>query len=222
LCFYALFPLLVILSQKSKHGLSILLFLSAAIFIYFSFIELDSSVPLTEQWATYVNPLNQVFLFISGFAIGYFYNHPVNSKVVVAGLLLSIFVFVFLPASGDSIHLVTGYTRVVLTACCWVICFCAYKNTLSVPKFIGGVLSKIGESSYSLYLLHPITHSLLIGLLTYSDQYFYTPFSVKILFSFVATIFISYLNYTWFESYFQSLGKTLSERVSFQKSATRS
>jgi len=44
--------------------------------------------------------------------------------------------FVFIPACGDTISLVTGVNRLLFTFCCFLICFCFYKLTLKFPVFI--------------------------------------------------------------------------------------
>ena len=69
--FYIFFPFFILLIKKFKP---LMIMLSLAIlvsYLYFAFVKLSPDLLLSEQWKNYVNPLNQVFLFLGGFLIGF-------------------------------------------------------------------------------------------------------------------------------------------------------
>lgn len=145
LVFYVFFPIFLFLSRSYK---SLMILLSVLIFIaymYFAFFLLSKDLPLMEQWTNYVNPLNQVFLFLSGFLIGLFFKKTrfKNWHLFIV-LFTGLMVFNFYPVSGDPINLVTGYNRIVLSICCIIICAAIYKISVRLPSFIHKPLVILG------------------------------------------------------------------------------
>ena len=155
--FYAFFPLLVILGRKARYLALGLTLLSFILFVYFAFSVLDGHTGLSTQWSRYINPFNQLFLFVSGVAIGLLFKTDESNKMLYLLLLaLSALVFSLIPASGDKIGIVTGYKRILFSALCILFCFFVYRANFSLRGALGTVLKKIGDTSYSIYLLHPI------------------------------------------------------------------
>ncbi|MCD9019791.1 acyltransferase family protein [Parachryseolinea silvisoli] len=201
LVFYAFFPFFI---YFSKHRPVIFWIFSAAllaVYIYFAFYTLTPDQSLTSQWYDYTNPLNQVFLFLGGYLIGYlFSNTPVPNIVcallVVAGLAL----FCFYPVEGDRIQLVTGYNRVVFTVACFFICFGFFKLQVEVPAILDKPLSVFGESSYSIYLLHPLVYNVCGKAL---GRVIEQPKGIGLMVgSIVITLILSYISYEKFEKFF--------------------
>ena len=213
LVFYVFFPVFVLLGKKSKLALLLLSLILLGIYIYFAFFLLDSSRALGAegQQKNYIHPLNQVFLFLSGFLIGYLFrkvNVPsaINLFILVAGMLL----FVFYPASDDPIHLVTRGGRIAFTLSCLMICFGFYKLKFELPNIIHRPLKLLGEASYSVYLLHPIMHFIAGLLIAYlSKHVIHLPESVRFIVAIFLTLITSYFVYTYFEKYFVKLGKKI-------------
>lgn len=211
LVFYCLFPWLIFFGRKSAMINLIVLFLFLATYLFFAFYLLDSSLSFDAamQKFHYVNPLNQAFLFVSGFMLGRFFEVPTRPVYpfylfTFAGILL----FIFYPIQGDRIHLVTDWNRLVLTLSTFLICFGIYRAGGELKGGLHWIFKTLGEISYSLYLLHPIVHRL-VGM---ARDVIAPGCSEKIRFlvALVCTLLLSYVSYRWFEKYFIRLGKRIS------------
>ncbi|HYG51963.1 MAG TPA: acyltransferase, partial [Flavobacteriales bacterium] len=128
LVFYAVFPFILFTARKS---LWLLVLISASIFclyVYFAFFAIDPDNKLPGFWRDYVNPLNQLFLFLGGFLIGFVFQHMrIKNLWNIILLIFSLIAFIFYPVNGEFIHLVSGTNRMVFTALCFLICFGFYK-----------------------------------------------------------------------------------------------
>lgn len=211
LVFYIFFPVFILLAKKSKVLFYIFSLTLLAIYIYFAFVVLDPNSTAASQNYEYIHPLNQVFLFLGGFLIGYFFKNlrPPNYLCIVI-LILSFVAFIFIPAEGDSIHLVTGINRILFTILCFTICFSFYKLSFRLPTFFDKTLTKLGEASYSVYLIHPIVWAVL----SFSSKQLKTigidvPVVIRIGTCMMLALVISYLIYFTYEKFFINLGKKL-------------
>lgn len=210
LVFYIFLPFFILFIKKFKPLMMLLAIAILGLYLYFAFVKLNPNLTLSEQWKDYVNPLNQVFLFLSGFLIGFFlHNIKIKNSIIISFLLFGIVLFTFYPTTGDTINIVTGINRLVFTSCCFIICICFYKLTFKFPEFIHKPLTLLGEASYSVYLLHPIVWTLTgIASGVFRRHIFYIPESVSLIISVVLTLIISYYVYQYFEKYFMKLGHT--------------
>jgi len=154
LIFYLFFPLFVLLVKKSRPVFYLLACITLGVYIYFAFYRLKSSVPYLDQWLDYINPLNQLFLFLAGFLIGFFFHKksipPMISPLCLAAGLALLF---FYPSA---INIAAGIPRLVFTAASILICFAFYKTTFRFKGLPDKALSTLGRTSYSIYLLHPL------------------------------------------------------------------
>jgi exopolysaccharide production protein ExoZ len=205
LVFYVFFPFFLILSKSFKYLFVLLCSIILFLFLYFAFFKLSAQTPLSEQWSDYINPLNQVFLFLGGFLLGLFFNTlKVNNVFSIALLIFSVLIFNFYPANGNTIVLVTGLNRLIFTVLSFSICFSFYKLSLKFPFFIHKPLTILGESSYSVYLLHPIVFKVVEFI---SKKIFNIPDNFLVIFSIIITLGISYFTYEYFEKFFINFGK---------------
>ena len=204
LAFYLVFPILLFATKKSNLLFYIFLILSFTVYTFFAFTVLQRSVPFMEQWKSYTNPLNQVFLFISGVWIGIvFKNIRINSWAIITVFIASILLFAFYPVFGDRILLITNSNRLILTLSLLGICIAFYKIQFNLPGFIDNLLLKLGHSCYSLYLLHPIIYKSGIKFFTIWAIYLFpVPHIVVLIITGLTTILISYLMYYYFERFF--------------------
>lgn len=202
LVFYVFFPFFILFAKSNRPLLIILSIVLFSLYLYFAFVKLN-----TEQtWRNYVNPLNQVFLFLGGFLTGLLFNKTkINNAAIVALFLIGLGLFIFIPVHGEQIVLKIGINRLIFTFCCFLICFCFYKLSFQFPKFIHKPLTLLGESSYSVYLLHPIIYNL-VGIFRNHTTHF--PESVRLISSISLTLAVSYFTYEYFEKYFMKLGRT--------------
>jgi len=207
LVFYLFFPVFILLKNKSKLGLGIISVFILAIYLYFSFSLLHNNNTLADQWITYINPLNQVFLFLGGFLIGIlFKNMEISKTITLTILLFGVLLFVFYPVSGDQINLVTGINRMVFTLSCFLITFSFYKINIKFPGIIDKPLSLLGEASYSIYLLHPIVYIIINGIYHHFSERLHSVPKISIaVLSILITLISSYFVYQKFEKYFMRL-----------------
>lgn len=207
--FYTFFPFFILCFKKFKLIMFLFGLIILGLYLYFAFFKLNANSTLSEQWTKYVNPLNQIFLFLGGIIIGHlFKNVFFNFLFIFLLLLLVITIFVFYPSNVDTVSIVTGISRLIFSACCLVICFCFFKMSFNLPKFVHQPLALLGEISYSVYLIHPIILNLtLIISRTFIKYFYYFPESVSLILSAVLTIIISYYSYHYFEKYFIKLAE---------------
>ncbi|MNG84332.1 Acyltransferase family protein [compost metagenome] len=157
LVFYSILCLTYLISSSYKYVFPAVVILSIVAGVYFSFGVLDSSLPLSEQWPTYINPFNQLFLFMCGAAVGkYAPKVTISNKSLLIICLLSSLAFIFYPVSDDKINLVSGVNRIIISALCVAFVFSLYKLNPSYDNLLTNALGKLGEISYSIYLMHPI------------------------------------------------------------------
>jgi exopolysaccharide production protein ExoZ len=213
LVFYLFFALFIVLSKKQKGWFYAL---SAAILLlhfYFAFFMLQEESDLSRQWAVYVNPLNQVFLFLAGYLIGWWgEGREVPYYLSFILLALSVAAFIFYPVEGDQIMLVTNTNRLVFTGICLLLCFAIYKTDFSLPPFLHQKLRMLGEASYSVYLLHPIVlHYVKLGFAALGAQYMTFSVPAQLYTAGLLTLLISYQVYKRFEKLFMKAGKSAAE-----------
>ncbi|PAU54952.1 hypothetical protein BZL41_21680 [Pseudomonas sp. PIC25] len=207
--FYFTFPILIILARYRWLFFSVLC-LILALYAYFAFVALTPENTLAKQWATYVNPLNQLFLFALGIGAAWARRKiEITQRAAAAALIFSVFIFIMYPAKGDLITLVTGIERLVFTFCCGGACFSLLYLRPSFPNFIDKPLRFLGDTSYSIYLLHGVISK-------YSLTYLYPLLSndspvIKCLFLFIfvlpCTILVSHFIYRHLEKPMIDAGK---------------
>jgi exopolysaccharide production protein ExoZ len=201
LVFYFFFPFFVLFTKSYKPLMFLLGAVIFGMYLYFAFVVITPNKPLAEQWRNYINPLNQIFLFLLGFLIGLLFHKvktktAVNTTMLVCGFAL----LIFYPACGDPVILVTGFNRLLFTFFIFLICFGFYKMSFDVPAIIHKPLKLLGDASYSLYLLHPLVYCAL-GM--FAGEYLANwNHLLRFLFLLVLAFAVSFLVYHYFERYF--------------------
>ncbi|WP_242927641.1 acyltransferase family protein [Pontibacter vulgaris] len=208
LVFYALFPLFIFAAKYSRLSFILLCVLFLGVALYFAYSLVSPSVILEQQWHLYVNPLNQVFLFLGGCALGRFSKYKNFTPALTAALLLAaILIFSFYPTPVASSAIVTGFNRFVFAGCCFMACLAMYKLPLVLPELPGKALKILGEVSYGLYLLHPLVYKVFDA-----KPFGLAPWLVVIL-STITSIGLSYFVYHKFEVPFIRLGQKVSKQL---------
>ena len=205
LVFYVLFPFFILFSKSYKFLMILLSLLLLSSFLYFAFIKLDPKNTLDFQKRDYQNPLNQAFLFLGGYLIGIFtHKTKIGNVICLLILFFSFILFVFYPASGNTIILVTGTNRLVFTLFSFLICFGFYKLSIKPSGIIHKLLKFLGEISYSIYLLHFILYKIsgmFLKTLNFEYGLYYTE-TIRLIVSFILTLIASYFVYEYYEKYF--------------------
>ena len=210
LFFYSLFPLVVWITRKSRWWLAIYVLIFAAVYLYFAFWRSSPALSLPEQWRVYTNPLNQYFLFLSGFVIALLSGrmHIGNrSGFALLGILIA--VFAVMPFRGDPGTIITGYPRVLFTVISIGICALALQLKLRGSGPLHRIFYRLGNLSYAVYMLHPVVW------MFFDD--FYDPIvagsglelsiTMRICISIGTTSVLSALSYRYLEMPFMGLAK---------------
>lgn len=203
--YYALTPLIFYLYNYKKWVGNVFFLASLSVGMVFAFNLLTPNMTLSEQWELYVNPFNNLYLYVMGIAIYYnFRDININSMLNIALLILAVSLFCALPFEGNQISIVSGSGRVIFTVLSFIIVLCFYKLRIQLPDILGNTLETFGIATYGVYLIHPIV-------------YLYAKFFLKevnmnsgvLLFSIVAvlTIVMSIFSYKLFELRLVKIGK---------------
>ncbi|PRY14438.1 peptidoglycan/LPS O-acetylase OafA/YrhL [Pontibacter ummariensis] len=220
LSFYLLFPVLMVLLKRSIPLLLALSLVVLGFYSYYAFYVFPGFDDFNKGvWEHYVNPLNQAFLFLSGFLCGVLMkDREVKTEIMLCVLLLALGMFAFFPVQGGGVlPLMTGGVRMLYTVLAILICLAAYKGTYQLPSFLDKPLRLLGEISYSVYLLHPVVWMVL----QYVSSIYTLPVSVRLVLSVVGTLTISYFSFRYFEQYFIRLGRKFSASLPKTVAANR-
>jgi peptidoglycan/LPS O-acetylase OafA/YrhL len=183
---------------------------STAILFYFSSFVIDSGTSLSKQWNLYIHPANQIFFFVAGMLISkiHFITETRPRNAYLWALLGASLLGVWLALPHSSVtDLVSGSTRIVMSALCIAACYACMNLQVSGEKLAEKVLKKLGEISYSLYILHgalffAIPKFLYKGVFKALSP---TEFSFGIVYP--AVILFAFYCYTYIEKPFIKLGR---------------
>ncbi len=210
--FYFLTPLILYIYDKRKSWGNVFLFVTIIIGLYFSFIGLDSSESLQNQWKTYVNPFNNLFLYVIGIAMYYnFAKFDINNKKISILLFVSFLLFVLYPYS-TTIDIVTNVGRIifVIISAIWVFCF--FKMKIKSVSKTGKLFEMFGIATYGVYILHPIIQKYVFGFMNILNIN-YVPITIILLFSCILTIMIALCSYYFFELKISKWGNRLIKKI---------
>ena len=167
--YYALTPFVIAVYNRGRRLGNVLTGATVLIGLLFSHVLLDAQVPIAEQWGTYVNPFNNLFLYCAGIALYYNADHLEPSRATcLAVLAVGVAVFIWHPVAGNFIQILTGWNRIVFCAASIAIVFGFYKHRGGLARIVALPLTQLGLAAYGVYLLHPVVWqacSQLFGLL---------------------------------------------------------
>ncbi len=160
--FYALTPAILWLFSRSRAAGVGVLAISLAIGAYYAFVALSPEVPLAQQWAVYIQPFNNLFLYLAGIALFYL-PWPARIPPLWAAVgfwapmvAIAAYPVVSAPAvPGDQIALVTGWNRVAFSAFSIALVAAFYRLAPRLPPSLSRLLVALGTVTYGVYLLHP-------------------------------------------------------------------
>lgn len=206
LFFYVFFPALFFLYKKNTAYLKIAIAIIFAAFCLFTFKLLNPKINLGYQWFRYVNPFNQFFYFAIGILIATFKKPDIAfAKYAPILIVVCLLVIIFYPASGEPVILVTGVTRIVLSIFVIALCYLFYISNFNfLPNILKGFLKYLGETSYSLYILHPLVYIIVKNI---AEKYFNPNAYAIIAVTVITSVVLSGFVYAGFEKYFMQLGK---------------
>jgi exopolysaccharide production protein ExoZ len=150
-------PLIVLLFNRSRQLGNAFLLVTLAIGAGFAFRWISPQATLAAQWATYINPFNNLFLYTAGIAL---YFNAKGSAWSTARVLMAmgvaLGVFLLCPVAGDHALLVTGANRFIFCAASVLLVLAFFKSTIALPKPLAIPLTQLGLATYGVYLLHPL------------------------------------------------------------------
>lgn len=211
--FYSLFPLLMLAWRFHRIAFGALLVLCACCGLVYAYRFLDASVPYTEQWDRYIEPLNQVVLFAFGVALGGpILRRGIHNRTAlwVGGISTAVFVALAHHVYQNHLPSVMGFNRVVFVVICFAWCYAA--GLARPPALISGAVEFLGKLSYSVYLLHPLAHNYL-NILLRKLHLELEPGLVAYGLALPLTLVASWASYTWMEKPAMQWGKRLVARL---------
>jgi peptidoglycan/LPS O-acetylase OafA/YrhL len=203
--YYAFTPIIVYLYNKKNILGNLFLIICTAIGMLFAFYFLDSKIVLSNQWSLYVNPFNNLFLYVIGISIYYnFKDVSIKQNINILILLITTALFCFLPFHGDQILIVSGFGRIIFVVLSTTIVFCFYKLRIKLPLFISSILESLGLATYGIYLIHPVVYMFILKI--ENDFIYFSLISI-------VTIISSIISYKFFEIKFINLGKKVTLQI---------
>jgi exopolysaccharide production protein ExoZ len=99
--YYAMTPFIFMLYNYRRWAGNLFFLISLAVGGLFAFYLLDSRTDIGPQWHTYINPFNNLFLYVMGIAIYYnFRQINIPTLLNLALLLMAVSLFCFYPSMG--------------------------------------------------------------------------------------------------------------------------
>lgn len=213
--FYLLFPVFLLVAKQGGKLLFALLFLATVAVAGFFTFQIgtvhsfyNSPAPIAkEAWHIYIHPLNQLFLFVGGVLIGYMFS---GKRIPYArlGMVVSGVAFLTFPIY-ERIDMFAGIERFILCGLCFVICTMLLTGKRCTAGRFHRPLQFIGDTSYSIYLLHPIVYMTITRL---ANKFFPITGAVLFLGCVLGTLVAAYVVYTIIEKPAMNLGRTVSLR----------
>lgn len=211
--FYSILPFMLFLLNKSTKYLYVFFVGTILASAYFSLHLIDPTQSLESQWATYINPIHLLYLFTAGFIIGTLLKHGVQirKKYLLLLLVISISVFVFLPADdANRISYVTGYHKILFSISVFSFCLFATFWGETKKNVFTKIFKFLGDTSYSIYLVHPLVYIVLKVIFEFTSI---TNPILLILLSASLTLIASSVIYKYAEVPFVNRGRSVSEKA---------
>tara|TARA_R110002073_G_scaffold325056_1_gene503573 strand:+ start:8679 stop:9716 length:1038 start_codon:yes stop_codon:yes gene_type:complete len=208
LVFYMIFPLIFLLRKRIKYSVEIFFIIALLIALYYAFCLLSPTLPLgKDQWKIYINPFNQILLFAGGVLIGKYIQFVRNNKKGLILLISLTLLFIYYPSSGNKISLVTQWDRLIFCGLSFGLTIAFLITDFNLPKIFSSVFKKLGDLSYSIYLLHPIVFWYLSDFISRKEY----PVLFLIL-CLSISLMSSLIVYQFYEMKFIKLGKHLTSK----------
>lgn len=192
--FYFIFPLIIIFCRDNIKRITIIALIST-IFLFLSSKAFNPSLTLGQQNKLYVSPINHIFFFACGCALGMLrrtyetQNVKMFNPINVILLCMAIFLLIcFVGRNADQIELMLGYKRLFLS-----ILIVLMVGTLVFIQTSSKYAVFLGNISYALYLLHPVMVFVVLPFIPIENAWH----KLGVIFS--LTIGLAFISYRYFE-----------------------
>jgi exopolysaccharide production protein ExoZ len=208
--YYSVTPLMLLIYKYSKRCGDVIVLASLILSAMFAFCILDEGINLEDQWKTYVNPFNNFSFYLLGvYLYATFSSISIKWKVNACLLILASLAFVFLPAKGDLISLVTGINRMLFIVISGISVLCFWKMNVHNANILWKMFEIFGITTYGVYLLHPIVN--------HAVTYIYRCLDIKnkmfiIVTASLITVVVAGLSYYLFEKRLLESGKLIATK----------
>ena len=214
--FYFFLPMAVILFRSPAMAAWVLAGV-LGLYAYYAFFVMSGAASIAAAWSDYVHPANQGFLFLAGVTLGKLFidGYRLRTQSAAGILLLAIAAFCFYPATGNQISIVSGFSRIAFTAMAIAAVYSVACLSINEASIAHKVMAKLGEISYSIYMLHGAIGLAALRLvapkfgLTTADEKFYLLMLGALPLTLVASLFV----YTYIETPFVRLARRLTTRT---------
>ncbi len=155
--YYSLSPFILFLYNRSRQLGNACLLVTLVVGAGFALSWISPQATLASQWATYVNPFNNLFLYTAGIALYYNAKEGAwSSARVLFAIGVALGIFLLYPVTGDTALLVTGINRFVFSAASVLLVLAFFKSAIVLPRLLAMPLTQLGLATYGVYLLHPL------------------------------------------------------------------
>lgn len=209
--FYSFFPIMMLLALKSRYVIFIFLTFSCLVALVYSFFIFNSEIPLSLQWVQYINPFNQIYLFIVGVTIGLLQKaHSIKNKKIVYFSIILTLILIYFPTYNTQIDLLTNWNRIYYSLLFIFLCYLFFVGIGNFNNLFGKSFRFFGEVSYSIYLLHPLI-AIPVGYIAYKygidklEAFFYIAVPL--------TLVSSYISYSIIERPMIKIGKSIENKI---------
>lgn len=213
--FYLFFVFYFISYHKNNLLFILLCLMTLVAYGVFAHSIILPNQTIDSQWLYYINPFNQLFLFLGGILIGILSKTKSNwfsNFTCLMMILISVITFILIPAERtDRVLIITGIYRWTFTFICFILCLALYNLKVELPKLIHKVGVFFAEISYCLYLIHGLCFMYSQKILNFAFENY--PERYRFLFAIGLTILLSYLSYITLEKFFIEQGKKLISKV---------
>lgn len=214
LFFYACFPLLMyIINKKDKQWYLITFLVTLITGMLIAFYISSCPAETKIWWPYYVNPFNQLFYFAGGIGIGYLYSVlTIPRRFFVATLITSASIFIFYPVGESAFELCGGWNRFLFINLSFLLTASFIFLNPSFPPVISRLFTFLGETSYSIYLIHGLIYNI-VKLV--ASRFFHCTNGFMVFITALPVTFIaSYFLYHYLETPAIRLGAKIASRFS--------
>lgn len=193
--YYLLLPVLLVMG-RNWLSLSFFLLGSAVISLSWGYWMFIHGQSLASQWEVYVSPFWFSFFFIAGVFFAALRKEvmgSINAFWCWGSIVMGSAIFMLVsPLPSDQIDVVWGWNQAFLSiSIVAVVVGVAYVRLTGIPAVIAKFL---GQTSYSIYLLHPIVYVVLSSYIEAGKM--------RAAATILVTIPVAWLVYRYFESFF--------------------